>query len=282
MSYQREKMVKKPWWEIFDAKIENLEEISNQILDLYESSPNVDAMKSSTSIAAKLEKNGLIPSSITSTTSTTTSRSATPSPRDVPPPPPPEVTPPPPPPSDSATSSPRDIPPPPAPQETQLQDNDNKPSDNAYESEGEIKDESKPVEQQASVPQHTNSPQQKEEQVQQKQEEHQQQEQARSPHSPANHFPRSPGVDNNDTNHNQPALNSPLTTKELPNHQGSLDPEHDRSHSPPRSPGSLSPRRNDDHLRMGGRSNSGVGGKAPKGYAPVRKEDDPNRRYHPY
>lgn len=34
-----------PWWEVFDAKIENLEEISNQILDLYE---NVDAIKSST------------------------------------------------------------------------------------------------------------------------------------------------------------------------------------------------------------------------------------------
>jgi len=27
----------KPWWEVFNAKIEDLEEISNQILDLYES-----------------------------------------------------------------------------------------------------------------------------------------------------------------------------------------------------------------------------------------------------
>jgi len=26
-----------PWWEVFNAKIEDLEEISNQILDLYES-----------------------------------------------------------------------------------------------------------------------------------------------------------------------------------------------------------------------------------------------------
>jgi len=35
----------KPWWELFDAKQEELEEISNQILDLYESSPGLNAVK---------------------------------------------------------------------------------------------------------------------------------------------------------------------------------------------------------------------------------------------
>jgi len=38
----------KPWWEVLDAKIEDLDEISNQILDLYDSTPNVDAMKPKT------------------------------------------------------------------------------------------------------------------------------------------------------------------------------------------------------------------------------------------
>jgi len=41
---------KKPWWEVFDAKIEDLEEISNQILDLYESSPSMEAIKSSSTL----------------------------------------------------------------------------------------------------------------------------------------------------------------------------------------------------------------------------------------
>jgi len=35
----------KPWWEVFDAKIQDLEDISNQILDLYQKNPNVDAIK---------------------------------------------------------------------------------------------------------------------------------------------------------------------------------------------------------------------------------------------
>jgi len=33
----------KPWWEVFNAKIEDLEEISNQILDLYESPGSVNS-----------------------------------------------------------------------------------------------------------------------------------------------------------------------------------------------------------------------------------------------
>jgi len=38
---------RKPWWQIMDAKIEELEMIGNQILDLYDSTPNVETIKSS-------------------------------------------------------------------------------------------------------------------------------------------------------------------------------------------------------------------------------------------
>lgn len=41
----------KPWWEVFDAKIEDLEEISNQILDLYDKNQVLDQIHEGDSAA---------------------------------------------------------------------------------------------------------------------------------------------------------------------------------------------------------------------------------------
>jgi cyclin T len=77
----------KPWWEVFNAKIEDLEEISNQILDLYESPGTVNSPIGNTNTVS-----GQSPPNLPNN-----------SPHVPPPPPnpPPPANPPPPPPPDN-------------------------------------------------------------------------------------------------------------------------------------------------------------------------------------
>jgi cyclin T len=133
LKIQLTKPGEKPWWEVFDAKIEDLEEISNQILDLYDKNQVLDQIKeggdSTALLAHSTDDDGELKSSVpwsprdtdppSSDKDTAGKVPPPPHPTDAaaPPPPPPSSPPPPPPPEPA-------LPPPPEPAKDHVRHSD--------------------------------------------------------------------------------------------------------------------------------------------------------------